>query len=182
MDRVLLTLGIVVFFLLCLWGMWLGWRRKSRAQSVLVPPFPEIPGEPGEVLLESTGLYVSTTTAGHWQDRVVTRGAGLRSGAVWRLHPGGIAVERGGAPDFWIPREAVTGIRRDSRIAGKVMGTDALLIITWRAGEIELDTGFRGDELDDYPQWIAQLLPPGSGGVGARPQHNTEHDIKGGAQ
>lgn len=160
-DRLLLTLVIVVFFLLCLWGMYVGWRRKARTQSVQVPPFPQIPDDPGEVLLESTGLYVSTTFAGNWQDRVVTRGAGLRTGAVWRLHEGGIAIERGGGPDFWIPRDAVTGVRRDTKIAGKVMGTDALLIITWRAGDVELDTGFRGDELDDYPQWTEALQTQG---------------------
>ncbi|MFF0144274.1 hypothetical protein ATK36_0151 [Amycolatopsis sulphurea] len=167
MERFWLVLAIVVFFLLCLYGMWLGWRRKSRSQSAWVPPFPEVPAEPGEVVLESTGLYLSTTIAGSWQDRVVTRGAGLRTGAVWRLHPEGVAVERGGAPDFWIPRAAITGARRDSRIAGKVMGTDALLVLTWRLGELELDTGFRGDDLEDYPQWIDKLSP---------------HDIKGGAQ
>ncbi|MFJ7216716.1 transporter [Amycolatopsis sp. NPDC098790] len=157
MERLWLVLAIVAFFLLCLWGMYVGWRRKSRSQSVRVPPFPEIPSEPGDVLLESTGVYVATTFAGEWQNRVVTRGAGLRTSASWRLHDGGIAVERGGAPDFWIPREAVTGVRRDSKIAGKVMGTDALLVLTWRAGETEVDTGFRGDDLDDYPQWIEQL-------------------------
>ncbi|WP_406629561.1 transporter [Amycolatopsis sp. WGS_07] len=167
MERLLLTLGIVVFFLLCLWGMRIGWKRKARSQSAVVPPFPEIPADPGEFQLESTGVYLSTTTAGNWQDRIVTRGAGLRTGAVWRLHPDGIAVERGGAPDFWIPRASVTGVRRDSRIAGKVMGTDALLVITWRLGDVELDTGFRGDDLDDYPQWIEKL---------------SDHDIKGGAQ
>lgn len=157
MERLWLVLAIVAFFLLCLWGMYLGWRRKARSQSARVPPFEQIPGDPGEVLLESTGVYVATTIAGEWQNRVVTRGAGLRSGAVWRLHGGGVAVERGGAPDFWIPRGAVTGVRQDSKIAGKVMGTDALLVLTWRAGETELDTGFRGDELDDYPHWIEEL-------------------------
>lgn len=157
MERLWLVLAIVAFFLLCLWGMYVGWRRKARSQSVQVPPFPAIPSEPGDVLLESTGVYVATTFAGEWQNRVVTRGAGLRTGAVLRLHESGVAVERGGAPDFWIPRDAVTGVRRDSKIAGKVMGTDALLVLTWRAGETELDTGFRGDELDDYPQWIEQL-------------------------
>ncbi|MFD9892753.1 transporter [Amycolatopsis sp. NPDC059027] len=167
MERLLLTLALVVFFLLCLWGFWIGWRRKSRAQSVQVPPFPEIPAEPGEVLLESQGLYVSTIFAGHWQNRVVTRGAGLRTSAIWRLHPAGVAIERSGGPDFWIPRASVTGIRRDKAIAGKVMGTDALLVLTWRLGDVDLDTGFRGDDLDDYPQWIDQL---------------SDHDIKGGAQ
>lgn len=167
-DRILLTLAVFAFFLFCVFLMWRGWRRKSRAQSVQVPPFPEIPAEPGEVLIESTGLYVSTTTAGHWQDRVVTRGAGLRTGAVWRLHEGGVAIERGGAPDFWIPRSSVTGVRKDKGMAGKVMGIDALLIITWLAGDVELDTGFRGDEVDDYPQWIETL-------------QDTRNDIKGGA-
>ena len=157
MERFWLVLAIVAFFLLCLWGMYLGWRRKSRAQSVQVPPFPEIPSSLGETLLESTGVYLSTTTAGNWQDRIVTRGAGLRTNAVWKLYEGGVAVERGGAPDFWIPRDAVTGVRRDNKIAGKVMGTDALLILTWRLGDVELDTGFRGDDLDDYPNWTEHL-------------------------
>jgi hypothetical protein len=157
MERLWLVLAIVAFFLLCLWGMYVGWRRKARSQSVQVPPFPPIPEDPGEALLESTGVYVATTFAGEWQNRVVTRGAGLRTGAVWRLHDGGVAVERWGAPDFWIPREAITGVRRDTRIAGKVMGTDALLVLTWRLGDAGLDTGFRGDDLDDYPQWTEQL-------------------------
>ncbi len=157
MERFWLVLAIVAFFLLCLWGMYLGWRRKSRSQSARVPPFPAIPSDPGDVLLESTGVYLATTFAGEWQNRVVTRGAGLRTSASWRLHDGGVAVERGGAPDFWIPRDAVTGIRRDKKIAGKVMGTDALLVIAWRLGDADLDTGFRGDDLDDYPQWIEQL-------------------------
>ncbi|MGW3961124.1 PH-like domain-containing protein [Amycolatopsis sp. NPDC005003] len=157
MERFWLVLAIVAFFLLCLWGMYVGWRRKSRSQSAQVPPFPAIPAGLGDALLESTGVYLSTTIAGEWQNRIVTRGAGLRTSASWRLHDGGVAVERGGAPDFWIPRDAVTGVRRDTKIAGKVMGTDALLIVTWRLGDVELDTGFRGDDLDDYPQWIEQL-------------------------
>ncbi|WP_409492439.1 transporter [Amycolatopsis sp. cmx-11-12] len=167
-DRILLTLAVFAFFLVCVLLMWRGWRRKSRAQSVQVPPFAEIPAEPGGFELESSGVYISTTTAGHWQERVVTRGAGLRTGAVWRLHADGIAIERGGAPDFWIPRTSVTGVRKDKGMAGKVMGIDALLVITWLAGDVELDTGFRGDDVDDYPQWIEAL-------------QDTRNDIKGGA-
>jgi len=155
MDRLLLTLAIIVFFGLCVWGMRRGWVHKARSQSVLVPPFPEVPENPGEpVLPETTGLYVSTTTAGNWQDRIVTRGAGLRSKAALRLYPGGIEVDRAGAPGFWIPAGSVSGVRRASQIAGKVMGMDNLLVITWKAGETGLDTGIRGDDVDVYPQWI----------------------------
>ncbi|MBB3665767.1 hypothetical protein FB384_004726 [Prauserella sediminis] len=167
MDRLLLTLLFVALLLLCVYGMWKGWRRQARAQSVRIPPFPTRPAEPGTALLEAPGLYVATTYAGHWQERIVTRGAGLRGPATLRLHDDGIDVDREGMPGFWIPREAVTGIATGKGMAGKVMGTDSLLIVTWRAGEsgeagesggaVELDTGFRADDRGVYPEWIKQV-------------------------
>jgi hypothetical protein len=178
MDRLILTLAVIAFFLLCLGGMWLGWRRKARSQSVQVPPFPEIPEDLGEPELpEASGLYVSTTTAGNWQDRIVTRGAGLRGNATLRLYAGGIEVDRAGARGFWIPAESLVGVRRDKAIAGKVMGTDALLIITWRAGETQLDTGFRGDDLDVYPQWINAVAA-----ATPKAKENDTSDLRGGTQ
>ncbi|WP_020672675.1 hypothetical protein [Amycolatopsis nigrescens] len=176
MDRLLLTLAVVVFFLLCAWGMWLGWRRKARSQSVQVPPFPTAPEDVGEPLLPAAeGLYVSTTRARQWQDRIVTRGAGLRTSATWRVYPGGLDVRRVGAPDFWIPAESIVEVRKDRAIAGKVMGTDSLLIITWRLGDVLLDTGFRGDELGVYPQWLESLRA-------IAPRQPNGDEIKGGAQ
>jgi hypothetical protein len=176
MDRLLLTLAIIAFFALCIWGMRRGWRRKARSQSVLVPPFPEVPESPGEpVLPETTGLYVSTTTAGNWQDRIVTRGAGLRSNVTIRFYHGGIEIDRIGAPGFWIPVEALAGVRRASQIAGKVMGMDNLLVITWTAGETLLDTGIRGDDIDVYPQWINAI-------EAAVPAVNHTSESTGGAQ
>jgi hypothetical protein len=182
MDRLILTLAIVAFFALCVWGMRLGWRRKARSQSVLVPPFPEVPEYPGELVLpEITGLYVSTTTAGHWQDRIVTRGTGLRSRVTLRLCTGGIEIDRAGAPGFWIPAETLAGVRRDKQIAGKVMGIDSLLVITWKAGEVLLDTGIRGDDVDVYARWIEA--------ISAVAPHRADHisethtsEINGGAQ
>src|SRR5438067_4061047 len=157
MERLSLSFIVLVCFLALVWGMRVGWRRRARSQSVLVPPFPQLPGEPGEPGLETKGLYVSTTTAGNWQDRIVTRGAGMRGRAVLRLYPDGVEVDRTGAPGFWIPRESIVDARMGSAIAGKVMGTDSLLLITWRAGDVELDTGFRADDFDDYPQWMDGL-------------------------
>ncbi|RZQ65627.1 transporter [Amycolatopsis suaedae] len=157
MERFLLTMGVLAFFLLCCYGMWLGWRRKARAQSVRVAPFPEVPAEPGEARLTAEGLYVSTTIAGRWQERIVTRGAGLRSSATLRLYDGGLEVERVGAPGFWIPRESIVDVRRDRAIAGKVMGTNSLLVFTWRLGEQTLDTGFRGDDIGEYQRWLDVL-------------------------
>ncbi|MBB3053213.1 hypothetical protein FHS23_004257 [Prauserella isguenensis] len=161
MDRLLLTLLFVALLVLCVYGMWKGWRRQARAQSVRIPPFPARPAEPGTPSLETPGLYVTTTYAGHWQERIVTRGAGLRGPATLRLYDDGIDVDRDGMPGFWIPREAISGIATGKGMAGKVMGTDSLLIVTWRAGEsddaVELDTGFRADDRGVYPKWITQV-------------------------
>ncbi|HVV13056.1 transporter [Amycolatopsis sp.] len=165
MERFILVLVVLAFFLLAVWGMRLGWRRKARSQSARVAPFPEVPEEPGEPLLEAPGLYVSTTTAGDWQDRIVTRGMGLRGRAVLRRYPRGVEVDRAGAPGYWIPEESIVDIKRGSAIAGKVMGSDSLLIITWRLGEVELDTGFRGDDHGVYPQWIESLAHKSKGGA-----------------
>lgn len=156
MDRLVLTLLCLAFFALCLYGMWRGWRRQSRAQSVRVPPFPAVPDDVGELLLETRGIYVSTTLAGHWQERIVTRGAGMRGPVVVRLYDSGIEFDRTGAPGFWIPRDQVVGVGTAKGMAGKVMGTESLLVFTWRLGDVELDTGLRGDDLSLYPQWIEQ--------------------------
>lgn len=158
MDRLALTLAIIAFFGLCLCGMWLGWRHKAHSQSTEIPPFPAAPDSLGELTLpEATGLYVSTTTAGHWQDRIVARGMGSRSKVTLRLHASGLQLDRVGAPGFWIPAEALAGVRRDKRIAGKVMGVDNLLVITWKTGGVLLDTGIRGDDVEVYPQWIEAI-------------------------
>lgn len=164
MDRLLLTLLFAALFALCVYGMWRGWRRQARAQSVRVPPFPAVPKDPGEPLLETSGLYVATTFAGHWQQRIVTRGAGLRGPAVLRLYRGGVEVDRAGAPCFWIPLESIGHVRTARGMAGKVMGTESLLVFTWRlpdprngGRDVELDTGFRGDDLAAYPEWSERI-------------------------
>lgn len=156
MDRLLLTLLVVVFFGLCVWGMWRGWRRQAREQSVEFPPFPAIPADPGEPLDEARGSYVSTTRAGHWQQRVVTRGVGVPTAATLRRYPGGVALDRDGAPSFWIPRDRIQRVHTARGMAGKVMGTRSLLVITWRLGETVLDTGFKADDLTVYEQWMQE--------------------------
>ncbi|SFO92807.1 hypothetical protein [Saccharomonospora viridis] len=157
MDRLLLTLLVFAFFALCVYGMWCGWRRQARAQSVRIPPFSPVPDDPGEPELETRGIYVSTTMSGRWQERIVTRGAGLRGPAVVRLYADGIEIDRSGAPSFWIPRDSIVDVHTAKGMAGKVMGTDSLLVFTWRLGDVELDTGLRGDDLSVYPRWIEQV-------------------------
>lgn len=200
MERFLLTMGMLALFGLVLFGMWRGWRRKAREQSVQYAPFPDIPEHladpdksygagPRDV---ATGIYVATTKSGHWQERIVTRGAGIRGPATLRRYTAGVVVDRDGAPSFFIPADSLVDAKTGKGMAGKVMGTDdGLLVITWRLGDKQVDTGFRGDDRSAYPQWIHALLAMtpddgngdnGNGDNGSGKNGSGKNEITGGAR
>jgi hypothetical protein len=151
--------------------MWWGWHNRQRRQSHL-PALPTPPGSLGEPLLPpATGVYVSSTTAGDWQDRIAVRQLGFRAAARISLHPQGILVERTGADPLWIPAAALVDARTGRAIAGKVMGIEGLLVVTWLLGDHRLDTGFRADDKDIYGDWIDAihaLVAKGTATAGAQ--------------
>lgn len=156
-----MTLLVIGFFLLCAAAMWWGWRRKAAAQRARYAPFPPVPAadDLGEPIAAMSGIYVATTVAGRWQERIVAHGVGWRGPATLRRHPAGVVVNRGGARDLFIATEAIRDVTTARGMAGKVMGTDGLLVITWQHGDTEVDTGFRGDDRGAYADWIAALRP-----------------------
>ncbi|WP_033440719.1 PH-like domain-containing protein [Saccharothrix sp. NRRL B-16314] len=157
MTRLLLSLGLLAVFLLCLYGMWRGWQRRARVQAEVLPEFPSPPADTGATVLETTGVYVGTTIGDDWQDRVAVGDIGHRAEAALKLTENGVLVERTGASALWIPVEQVTGARTARGLAGKVMTADGLLVVRWRLGDKVLDTGFRGDDKDVYEQWVQAL-------------------------
>jgi len=151
--RTLLVLLCVAVVVLALLGMRRGWRNRARRQSGL-PPLPAVPAELGGPSLRLTGLYVGTTVADRWQDRVVHQGLGTRAAAVATLHRAGVLIDRAGAAPVFLPRDALHGARLAPGLAGKVTGAGGLLVIRWQLGGAALDTGLRGDDKDDYPAWV----------------------------
>jgi hypothetical protein len=166
--------GLLLFVALVYWLMRQGWKWRALLQSGL-PELPALPGErPEEPSLVGTGRYHGTTTAGNWLDRVVAHGLGVRSLAELALTRHGVEVRRTGAPDFLVPTAALGGARLDKGIAGKVLTEGGLLVITWRHGGKELDSGFRLHTSADHPAWVEAIdaLAPGraaTGGVPAAP-------------
>ena len=157
MNRVELVLIFIVAFAIVLGLMWLGWKHRGDRQSTL-PELPAMPADPGtEVVPELTGLYVGTTTALHWQDRIVARGLGRRADAVARLTTAGAVIERQGSDPIFIPRGQLTGARLEPALAGKVVGQGGLLVLRWQHGEHDLDTGLRADDKTLYPAWLAAI-------------------------
>jgi len=134
-------------------GMRRGWRRRAR-RHVLEPLAPA--GEPDRPLLRADGRYFGTTLAGDWLDRVVARGLGTRSPAHLVLSAEGLDVVRPGG-SFRVPAAALEGARHDQGIAGKVVPPHGVLVVTWRHGDLRLDTGFRLDESRRHTDWVEQL-------------------------
>lgn len=157
MTRFWLVLICLALLALVLLGMRLGWRERARRQAGL-GKLPEVPQQLGEAVLPpAQGVYVGTTFATSWQDRVLHAGLGRRAEATATLFDSGLLLDRVGAAPIFIPAQAIQGARLAPGLAGKVVGTGGLLVATWRQGEDTLDTGFRGDDKATYPLWVHHL-------------------------
>ena len=158
MDRLLLTILLVVLCVLAAAGLWWGWRNRGARQerSLALPELPAVPAHLGTARTEAlTGLYVSSTTAGHWQDRVVTRGLGERARATVTLFDAGLVIDRDGPAPIFLPLASVKSVGTAPGIAGKVMGMpDGILVITWTLGGVDLDSGVRADDPAAQSDWL----------------------------
>ena len=163
MERLLLTVGLIILILLAAYGILVGWRHRAARQSDLAVPV-AAPAELGDELYEPlSGLYVSTTKAGSWQDRIVAHTLGRRAAATLHLSPLGVLIDRVGETEIFIPTADLVAVGSAPGIAGKVMAMpDGVLIITWNLGDVAVDTGLRLDDLEAQAEWIAaarQLIP-----------------------
>lgn len=148
--------GLALFVALVYWLMREGWKWRGTLQSDL-PELPEVPDTLGPEKLTMSGRYHGSTTAGQWLDRIVAHGLGSRSRAELTLTDDGLAVERPGATDFFIPVAALRGARLDKGIAGKVLTEGGLLVVTWEHGGKLIDSGFRSDHAAEHTTWADTL-------------------------
>ena len=142
---------LVVLLALAYLGMWLGWRKRARKHDL--PPLVPAPtvAELPAAKLEAGARYFGTTVSGDWLDRVVAQGLGPRSMARLRLSTEGLDVIRVGG-SFRIPVEALRGARSDQGVAGKVVPPQGVLVVTWKHGDLVLDSGFRLEPPPDRPR------------------------------
>ena len=91
-----------------------GWRHRAERQVELIGDLPPVPDTVGQVIVPATkGLYVGSTLAPSWQDRIAVGDLGYRTKAVLTRYPEGIMLQRSGARPIWIPDEAITAIRTE---------------------------------------------------------------------
>jgi hypothetical protein len=147
--RIALTVTVLIVIALALLGMRRGWKNKAKRQEAIPAPA-SIPATAADELAGRVeGTYLASTTADQWLDRIVVHSFGVPSKAVVTVRKDGIAFERDGEPDFFIAKAAVSAVRLDRGIAGEVYEAGSVLIVTWRLGDVALDTGFRAQQTQD---------------------------------
>ncbi|MFF0345637.1 hypothetical protein [Kribbella sp. NPDC004875] len=140
MKAFLGVLGTLLVLAAGYFGMYRGWRNRQTRQADLAP----LPAVPEEKTRGVEGVYVATTTAGDWMDRIAVHELGVRSIADLAVSADGLIFHRQGAADVFIPADQVTGVRTDRGIAGKVTAEKSgLVVVTWTHDGHQLDTGFR---------------------------------------
>lgn len=142
MEKLLPGLSMLAVIAVVFVLMGIGWRNRLRRQSD-VEQLPAVPAELGEPLATADGQYVASTTAGDWLDRIAVHDLGIRTNAELSVHPEGVLFDRAGATALFIPLADLTGVRQDSGMTGKFVEKDGLLVLSWKLGSHELDTGFR---------------------------------------
>ena len=144
MRALLVLLGLVA-----LAGVYLlmlrGWRNRQRRQAFLPAP-PVATGAATVVVGAVPGLFVGTTFAGRWLDRVAAHQLSDRAAAELSLATDGVHVDREGAPELFIPYAVVEDAAVGDALAGKVMGPGGLLLVTWRLGDSLLTSAFRATD------------------------------------
>jgi hypothetical protein len=166
---------LVVLGAALLLGMAKGWRRLRRGPSE-VPAPPAVPAADalGDARTEPLDAsYVSPTRAGDGLDRVGSHGLGVRSAATVAVHDAGVVVRRRGAPDVFVPRAALRAVGTSGGMAGKVVGGEGLVVLTWVPSPDDdprgLDTGLRlrhrqeADALRAATQTLIGSTPAASG-------------------
>lgn len=136
-----------------------GWLHRAQRQVQLIGTLPPLPDTVGPAIVGATkGLYVGSTIAPSWQDRIAVGDLGFRSKAVLTRYPEGIMLKRTGATPIWIPDESITAIRTERGIAGKALTHDGILAIRWTLPSgTEIDTGFRGDDRRELANWVGEV-------------------------
>ena len=153
------VLAVVIAFVIQL--MMRGWRERARRQTELIGALPDMPGWTGSATITTRGVYVGCAMAPAWSERITAGDLGYRSKAVLSRYPAGILLQRIRAQPIWIPTEAISAIRTQRGVAGKVAARDGILAIRWRLPSgVKIDTGFRANNRDEYVTWL-QSWPEG---------------------
>lgn len=157
-DRLALTLGTVAFAVVFYLLMLKGWRGRQQRQA-LYPALPVAAGGAALLVGAVPGFFIGTVTEASWLDRVAVHDLCVRAKARLFLAADGVHLERDGLDELFFPYTAVLSAQPGDRLAGKVMGRDGLLILTWRLGGHTLHSAFRADDHSAHARLALAITP-----------------------
>lgn len=141
------ALGVVALFCLLIW---LGWRNRKLRQGG-VPEPQDVP----DALLEETpqaaaeGMVIGTVRGGEYLERIAVHELGIRTTGRVEVHSAGVAIFRAGVRNIFIPVTDLAYARTDRGMVGKFVEKDGAVILGWRLGATDVDTGFRPRHADE---------------------------------
>lgn len=153
-------------------GMRAGWRARTRRTGELVHDLPVASPDLGAARTEPLeSVYVSSTRAGDWLDRVTAHDLGERSAAAVQVWDAGVVVAREGTTDVFVPAGSLRGAATAPGMAGKFVGRDGLVVLTWQpdpTDERGLDTGIHLRHPADRQVLVAAVRALIDGTAGAQ--------------
>lgn len=149
----------LVLFAVILTLMVRGWRHRQQSQAGLFDTLPQLPEDPGDIVLGPlSGVYIGSTIAGDWNARIARPPLGHRSAGHLTAHTSGVRLDLADTT-VWIPRSSLETVRRASALANKTVPGGGLIVARWQVtgsdGMTVIDSGFRADDKDSYPRWEA---------------------------
>ena len=160
-TRVLLSVGTLLFAGVFYALMFKGWRARQRRQDDLPAPRPA-PDRPVQVVVPAVpGLFVGTTGAQDWLDRIAVHRLSDRATAELAVTTEGVLVVREGPPELWLPFPDLLDATVEQSLAGKVV-SGGMLVLTWRLGARTLTSAFRATDHAEHARLrdaIRSLLP-----------------------
>ena len=149
-PRALFTLLTIVAISLAFAGMRLGWVRTARRFNFLPKPESTVPADAKLALPAVEARLAGTTIAGKWLDRVNTYDLCTPRAVEVSTYDIGVFITDGENFNLWIPQLRTSAIARGRGIAGDVVEPEGLIVLTWRLGDTDLDTGIRVQRHSDH--------------------------------
>ncbi|HUH07203.1 MAG TPA: hypothetical protein VML96_05270 [Egibacteraceae bacterium] len=133
---------LVVPWLLAMYAMWRGLRRRRDRDRDRLGPLPTI--APPRRPADGEALYTGTTEGPEVIKRVAIEGLFGRGPCRYWIEPGGLVFQRARGPI--VAATTVHAVRLAAAHAGRVLARGRVAVVGWSLGGADVDTGFGFDD------------------------------------
>jgi hypothetical protein len=160
-DRTVAGVIVIVALAAVLVLLWFAWRRRTRRDAGIQPGYP-LPGADAAPLASADAFYVATTRRDQPLERLNIRGLGFRARGHIAVQGDGVVLSLPGEEPRFIPATAIETIARATWAIDRVVESDGLLLVGWRAATtdavgIGVDSYFRIVDTGDRERIIQAL-------------------------